>query len=388
MLRYRVECTSVEQDSSGVTATLHDLDGGSEWAVRAKYVVAADGNRSPMREQLGIGMRGHGLLSNSITIYFRSEVDLSPLARVIEGVNYVTNPVLRGFFRLDRTGNRGFLVVNLVGDTARPEIIAAYPAAPWANVAETIDGQRALELLRAAIGVPEIPVVVEDIATWRAVADSAERYQHGRVCPGRRRRPHDAAERRLRRQHGRAGCVGPRLESRARPERRGRARAARHLRRRAARDRRADGRAGVLAVRDQGRALSRHRGHAGARRRLLPWRSGCRCNSAAVVLEPGEAERRAMDLCTSIRGSRRADRARARRTCSSTVAERRCRRSTCSVGGTCCWPGRRALPGTTRRPLRPAGAGCRPTRTWSVATKWPTLTGCSRMRTGSPRPAR
>src|SRR5205814_2085307 len=38
-----------------------------------------------------------------------------------------------------------------------------------------------LELLRAAIGVPDIPVVVEDVASWRAVADSAERYQVGRV---------------------------------------------------------------------------------------------------------------------------------------------------------------------------------------------------------------
>jgi 2-polyprenyl-6-methoxyphenol hydroxylase-like FAD-dependent oxidoreductase len=182
-LRYRVECTSVEQDDSGVTTTLRDLDGGgSERAVRSKYLVAADGNRSPVRDQLEIAMRGHGLLSNSITIYFRSEVDLSPLLEGRDqGVNYVTNPVLRGFFRLDRTGNRGFLVVNLVGDTARPEIIAAYPNAPWANVAETIDEQRALELLRAAIGVPEIPVVIEDVATWRAVADSAERYRDGRV---------------------------------------------------------------------------------------------------------------------------------------------------------------------------------------------------------------
>ena len=181
-LRYRVECASVSQDSSGVTAVLRDLDSGSERPVRARYLVAADGNRSPVREQLGIAMRGHGLLSNSITIYFRSEVSLAPLLEGRDqGVNYVTNPVLRGFFRLDRTGNRGFLVVNLVGDTARPEIVAAYPSAPWANVAETIDERRALELLRAAIGVPDIPVVIEDVATWRAVADSAERYQDGRV---------------------------------------------------------------------------------------------------------------------------------------------------------------------------------------------------------------
>jgi len=182
-LRYRVECTSVAQDSSGVTATLRDLDGGgADRTVRAQYVVAADGNRSPVREQLGVAMRGHGLLSNSVTIYFRAGVDLAPLLEGRDqGVNYVTNPVLRGFFRLDRTGNRGFLVVNLVGDTARPEVVAAYPNAPWANVAETIDETRALELLRAAIGVPGIPVVIEDVATWRAVADSAERYQGGRV---------------------------------------------------------------------------------------------------------------------------------------------------------------------------------------------------------------
>src|SRR5436305_5721507 len=182
-LRYRTECTSLEQDADGVSATLRNLEaGGSEQTVRAKYVIAADGNRSPTRERLDIPMRGHGLLSNSVTIYFRAEVDLAPLLEGrYQGVNYVTNPVLRGFFRLDRTGNRGFLVVNLVGDTARPEIVAAYPDAPWANVAQTITEQRALELLRAAIGVPEIPVVIEDVAPWRAVADSAERYRDGRV---------------------------------------------------------------------------------------------------------------------------------------------------------------------------------------------------------------
>src|SRR5436190_7850809 len=181
-LLYRVECVSLEQDVDGVTATLHDLERGTQRTVRAKYVIAADGNRSPTRERLGIAMRGHGLLSNSVTIYFRAEVDLSPLLEGrYQGVNYVTNSTLRGFFRLDRTGNRGFLVVNLIGDSSRPEIVAAYPSAPWANVAESITEQRALELLRAAIGVPEIPVIVEDVATWQAVADSAERYQDGRV---------------------------------------------------------------------------------------------------------------------------------------------------------------------------------------------------------------
>ena len=180
--RYGTECTTLDQDADGVTAVLTDVATGSRSRVRARYAVAADGNRSPVRNRLGIGMRGHGVLSNSITIYFRAERDLTPLlAGRNQGVHYVTNPVLRGFFRLDRGGNGGFLVVNLVGDTARPEIVAAYPEAPWANIAEGITKGRALELLRAAIGVPGMPVVIEDIATWQAVADVADRYSAGRV---------------------------------------------------------------------------------------------------------------------------------------------------------------------------------------------------------------
>ncbi|HEU5386110.1 MAG TPA: FAD-dependent monooxygenase [Streptosporangiaceae bacterium] len=181
-LRYGAECTALEQDADGVTAVLRDLASGTESTVRARYVVAADGNRSPVRDRLGIGMSGHGQLSHSITIYFRALTDLGPLLKDRnQGVHYVTNPLLRGFFRLDRSGNAGFLVVNLVGDTSRPEIVAAFPDAPWARVAEGITEQRATELLRAAIGIPDVGVVIENIATWRAEANCADRFRAGRV---------------------------------------------------------------------------------------------------------------------------------------------------------------------------------------------------------------
>ena len=179
-LRYRTELVDFERDADGVTATLRDLESGDESTVRSQYMVAADGNRSPVRSRLGIEMRGHGHLSNSITIYFRA--DCAPLLEGRnQGVTYVTNPVLRGFFRLNRSAGSGFLVVNLIGDIARPEIVAQYPEAPWANVAEVVTPARAEELLRAAIGVPDFPVEIVDVATWHAVADSAERYSDGRV---------------------------------------------------------------------------------------------------------------------------------------------------------------------------------------------------------------
>src|SRR6478609_6722059 len=45
----RTEAVGLEQDGDGVTVALRDLDTGGEREVRARYLVAADGNRSPIR---------------------------------------------------------------------------------------------------------------------------------------------------------------------------------------------------------------------------------------------------------------------------------------------------------------------------------------------------
>ena len=116
-------------------------------------------------------MEGYGELSRSITIYFRA--DCSELIRDRnQGVIYVGNPQLRGFFRLDRNGGTGFLVVNTVGaDVTRPEAI---------DVQSGLTEERVQELLHAAIGA-DIPMEVLDVANWRAEANWAERFREGRV---------------------------------------------------------------------------------------------------------------------------------------------------------------------------------------------------------------
>src|SRR3954449_2271977 len=45
-VRNRTEAVAVEQDDEGATVTLRDLDSGAEREARARYIVAADGNRS------------------------------------------------------------------------------------------------------------------------------------------------------------------------------------------------------------------------------------------------------------------------------------------------------------------------------------------------------
>src|SRR4051794_7815276 len=170
-LRRRTEAIALEQDDDGVTVALRDLDSGVESEVRARYVVAADGNRSPLRSRLGIGMRGYGQLSRSITIYFRA--DCAELLRDRnQGVLYVHNPKLRGFFRLDRTGGSGFLVINTVGEDVTQDSAV--------DVQSGLTQERALEFLRTAIGT-DMPMEIVDIAPWQAEANWAERLQAGRV---------------------------------------------------------------------------------------------------------------------------------------------------------------------------------------------------------------
>ena len=170
-LRYLTELTGCEEVSDGVLATTRNLETGAERTVHAQYLVACDGWRSPVRERLGIEMVGHGLISNSITIYFRADCARFKRERT-EGVLYVFNDTLSGFFRLDREWGSGFLVVNTAGDTSTPEAT---------NVSEGINDERAAELLRAAIGDASIAVEIVDIAPWKAIADVATCFQRGRV---------------------------------------------------------------------------------------------------------------------------------------------------------------------------------------------------------------
>ena len=170
-MRYATELVSFEQDKDGVTGSIRNVVTGETETVRAKYMIAADGNRSPLREQLGIRTRGHGLLAECITIYFHADCGTALRGRNL-GVIYVFNPQLRGFFRLVRTGDSGFLAVMTRGDMSRPDAL---------NVADGIDEERSIAFVRSATGMPDSHVAIEDIAAWRAVAEVAESFTEGRV---------------------------------------------------------------------------------------------------------------------------------------------------------------------------------------------------------------
>ncbi len=170
-LHYRTELVGFEQHADHVLAEVRDLDSGETRPIRARWMIAADGNRSPVREALGIGMEGPGWLSDSLTIYFRADCRPWLEGRQL-GVIYVSNRDLRGFFRFEAGGTRGFLAVNTLGDLSLPGA---------KTVADDASPERCAALVRSAVGVPDLEVEIDDVAMWKAVAECASTYRRGRV---------------------------------------------------------------------------------------------------------------------------------------------------------------------------------------------------------------
>jgi 2-polyprenyl-6-methoxyphenol hydroxylase-like FAD-dependent oxidoreductase len=171
-LEYGAELTSLEAGDSGATATVVDRETGRERTVAARYVVAADGAHSPIRERLGIGRRGHGSFSESITIYFRADVRELLSDRNLSVV-YVFGPRTQGFFRFSIDGQAGFLVVNSAVD-ANGELTRSL----WEDTSD----ERCVEYVRDALGAPEaLPVEIENVQRWNAEANWVERMRGGCV---------------------------------------------------------------------------------------------------------------------------------------------------------------------------------------------------------------
>jgi 2-polyprenyl-6-methoxyphenol hydroxylase-like FAD-dependent oxidoreductase len=165
------EVTAFAQDRDGVTTTVRNLETGEERAIRSRYLIGADGAHSRIRELANIAFDGRGVFSNAITIYFEA-----PLAHVLAGTNfsviYIGNAHLGGFFRLDKEKNSGFLVVNTVGDTSKPEA---------SNAATDVREDTLVAHVRHAAGVADLPVKITGTARWRATSDIARRFRDGRV---------------------------------------------------------------------------------------------------------------------------------------------------------------------------------------------------------------
>ena len=169
-LRFATDLVSFDQHADHVRAVIRHRDTGETDHVHARYMVAADGAHSRVRDALGIRMQGRGVFSRSVTIYFRADVTSLLRGRNLS-VIYVNHPQLRGFFRIEKPFTSGFLAVNAIGD----------PANPITDVATGLTDERCLEWVRLALGSDDVPVTIDNVMPWNAEANWAETYQRGRV---------------------------------------------------------------------------------------------------------------------------------------------------------------------------------------------------------------
>lgn len=155
-LRPNTELIGFSQDGDGVTATLRER-GGREYRLRARYLVAADGAASSVRDTLGIARSGRGLLSVQRSILFRA-----PLQDYLDhGVVQfeIEQPNLSAFLT---TYSDGRWVLMLSDDVERDE-----------------DGQRAL--IQQAIGRSDLPIELITTGRWELAALIADQFSSGRV---------------------------------------------------------------------------------------------------------------------------------------------------------------------------------------------------------------
>ncbi|MAM72134.1 MAG: monooxygenase [Gammaproteobacteria bacterium] len=168
---YSHKVSHFSQDEQGVYLEAEHIDDQSKKSFRGKYLVACDGCRSPVRNKLGINMEGYPVMSQSITVYFRADCSKALRGRNL-GVIYVNNENVRGFFRLEKTGLGGFLVIFTVGDINDPDA---------RNAAGNVTNEKAAQYVRDAVGDQSLDVQVEDIHKWEAVCHAAERFQEEKI---------------------------------------------------------------------------------------------------------------------------------------------------------------------------------------------------------------
>ncbi|MDL4773059.1 MULTISPECIES: FAD-dependent oxidoreductase [Thermomonosporaceae] len=169
-IRFGMELRDLAERDGAVHARLRGLD-GAEHRLRARYVVAADGADSPVRHRLGVPMEGPGDFYHLLTLMV--DADLRPaLAGRTVHMAFLERPRPKTFLMaLDRAGLRW-----VFGTSDDPRSGMPGPG-------------RCVELVRAAAGLPAVPVRLrpqiagteQTALRFRVAAAVAASYRAGRV---------------------------------------------------------------------------------------------------------------------------------------------------------------------------------------------------------------
>jgi len=160
-----VEWVSALQDDAAVVSTVRDVTTGGTFAIRSRYLVAADGAGSPVRRWLGIAMDGPQRLQSFLTIHV--EADLRHLVAQRPATLYwIVDPDIGGTY---------------IAHDIDATWVYMHPWDPDTERVEDYTIERCGEIFRRGLGADVGSLTVRSITPWNMSCQVAERYRDGRV---------------------------------------------------------------------------------------------------------------------------------------------------------------------------------------------------------------
>ncbi|MBN8629882.1 MAG: FAD-dependent monooxygenase [Rhodobacterales bacterium] len=169
-VRMSVEYLRHEQDAEGVTATCLDKLTGTEFTVRAKYLVGADGGNSMVAQNENLPFEGKMGVAGSMNIYFRADLSRF-VARRPSVLYWIMQPGAD-------VGGIGMGVVRMVRTWDEWLIIWGYDINQPAPV---VDQTLATNVARQLVGDPELEIELIRANTWTVNNCFATEMRAGRV---------------------------------------------------------------------------------------------------------------------------------------------------------------------------------------------------------------
>jgi putative polyketide hydroxylase len=164
-LRFQHELAGLVAAGDGVRATVHDRAAGRDYAIDARYVIAADGASSPVRRQLGIAVEGQEALAHLMNTYYRGDLDRWVGHRPA-ALYFVASGELAGVFQpLD---GRDRWLCQIQYDPAR-------------DPTDSFTPERCAAWIRRAVGSDDVAIEILSIKPWALGAAIAERLRDGPV---------------------------------------------------------------------------------------------------------------------------------------------------------------------------------------------------------------
>ena len=166
-LSFYHELVSFEQNENGVKVTIRNRETEKESVIHCDYVIAADGAKSKIREQLGISTEGRGTIGGYyMNIYF--EADLSEFIQG-DGVGFsmVLHPEVLG--ALIPVDNARRWIYHVSYDPLKGERL------------EDFTIERCKQIIQIAIGSTNVESEIVSVLPWEATESTATKFQDNRV---------------------------------------------------------------------------------------------------------------------------------------------------------------------------------------------------------------